>query len=618
MQNVTKTILICLMTIILLSVAIPLKNQLAYTYVSAEQIPEQNTYLTSLPVTEVSEEEAYTVAQNWLALIVHHKGHWAASTNPEITEMHELTKDNRLLGRFFIIHPRGFLFIPSIKEFAPIKSYSRFNTINLHHEDGWVELITDSMENNFISIEKWIQDNPEGDINTLFDIDYTTCWEELNTDPSDFHLHLQNNKSGLSYYQTGEVLLSSAWHQSPPYNDQCPDTSCSYPPCFPNTNAVVGCVATAGAQTMRHWNWPPYGEGGSPYADTYDWVNMLDWLEYDIIDCDPLPQTQVDAIAELCAEVGEAVDMTYGCSPPGSSASTSALVDAYEDHYRYSTNCYYRWRSGYTTTEWYNKLKGEFFTYRPVTYRIGNDTSGHAFVTDGWEEISTIKYVHINYGWGYYNRIGWYDIDNIPGGYPTNWEYAIFNIYPAQAIDSQPSGNYTKQSSFPYRYFVRDTTGKAASFSSGQYLQTLPDIIIKGVTDNGMTIHGSTSDNTRLYTNGDTSKGIIIKDGSIKLSNNGGLCLTPLNYPRYLISTHSNSSTVWIEWEDAIGDQDGFQIWRKEGSGSYTLLDTTTNTYYHDNSVHSGAYYLYKVRAYTTEGPYSDYSNEVIVVIPIL
>ena len=48
------------MAIILLVIAVPLKNQLAHTYVSAEQIPEQTTYLSSLPVTKVSEQELLT------------------------------------------------------------------------------------------------------------------------------------------------------------------------------------------------------------------------------------------------------------------------------------------------------------------------------------------------------------------------------------------------------------------------------------------------------------------------------------------------------------------------------------------------------------------------------
>jgi len=308
MRNVTKTLFLGLMAFILISNTIPLKNQMSNNYVSAEKIPKENTYISSLPVNEVSEEEAYTVAKNWLTLLVHYKRHWAASTNPEIKEMYELKKDNRFLGRFFIIHPMGFLFIPSIKEFSPVKSYSRFSNINLNQYHGWVELITDSMEYNFISIEKWVQENPYGDINTLFDIDYTTCWEELCTNPGDFQLQLEVGELGFSDYETGEVLLSSAWHQEPPYNDQCPDLGCDWPPCYPNENALVGCVAIGGAQTMRHWNWPPYGEGGSPYTDTYDWSNILDWLEYNT-DCDPLPSAQVDAIAELCAEVGEAVNI---------------------------------------------------------------------------------------------------------------------------------------------------------------------------------------------------------------------------------------------------------------------------------------------------------------------
>jgi hypothetical protein len=582
--------------------AIPLKNQMSNNSVSAEEIQEQNTYLASLPLTEVSEEEAYNVAQNWLTLIVHHKGHWAASTDPEIKEMHELTKNNRFLGRFFTIHPMGFLFVPSIKEFSPVKSYSRFSNVEVNYEHGWVNLIRDSMEHDFIIIEKWIQENPGGDIKTLFETDNSACWEELCIDTSEFELELVIDGFGFSNYQTGEVLLSSAWHQRPPYNDDCPDEGCSWSPCYPNENALVGCVAIAGAQTMRHWNWPPYGEGGSPYTDYYSWTYMPDWLEYNS-DCDPLPAAQVNALAELCYEVAEAVSMSYGCGSSG--AYTYDLEDAYEDHYRYHTNCNVKYRSGYTSTQWYNLLKAEYNKNRPVTYRI----NGHAIVTDGWEEISSTKYVHANYGWGYDDHIAWYNIDSLPG--TGSNEYALFDTYPEQSLGTALSGTYSKLS-FPYRYFDQDTSG-IATFSSGQYLQSLPGITIKGTGSTGVKIYGSTSYNTRIYTNGDTSTGIIIKDGGIKLSNNGGLCLTPLNYPRYLVISYYSSSTVWLEWEDAIGDEDGFEIWRQVGSGSYSLLGTTSNTYYYDNTVSSGTEYSYKVRAYTTEGSHSDYSNDVTV-----
>ena len=75
-------------------------------------------------------------------------------------------------------------------------------------------------------------------------------------------------------------LLSTTWDQTYPYNALCPRD--------PSTNqlTVTGCMATAMAQIMKHWEYPVRGKGnhtypsnyGNQYADfgntVYDWANM--------------------------------------------------------------------------------------------------------------------------------------------------------------------------------------------------------------------------------------------------------------------------------------------------------------------------------------------------------
>lgn len=46
--------------------------------------------------------------------------------------------------------------------------------------------------------------------------------------------------------------LTCAWEQGPPYNDDCPNMPGESP-------SKVGCVATAMAQIMYYWQWPPTG-----------------------------------------------------------------------------------------------------------------------------------------------------------------------------------------------------------------------------------------------------------------------------------------------------------------------------------------------------------------------
>ena len=172
-------------------------------------------------------------------------------------------------------------------------------------------------------------------------------------------------------YQEGGVLLCSRWHQRDPYNPLCPtgDTGCTdcCPDepyiCSPSFPTLVGCVATAGAQIMNYWSWPPYGVGSDSYnwdgddscdgntgggalsatfSDYYDWRHMVNQYVWDSgqnrwedENGNPLTQAHLDAVAELCYEVSVDVEMDYGVC--GSGASTEDMEDVYEDHYRYST-----------------------------------------------------------------------------------------------------------------------------------------------------------------------------------------------------------------------------------------------------------------------------------------
>lgn len=53
-----------------------------------------------------------------------------------------------------------------------------------------------------------------------------------------------------------ELPLTSNWHQSSPYNDQCPNLTPGE-----DEHAVVGCVATALSQLLYYWKWPNTGQG---------------------------------------------------------------------------------------------------------------------------------------------------------------------------------------------------------------------------------------------------------------------------------------------------------------------------------------------------------------------
>ena len=283
------------------------------------------------------------------------------------------------------------------------------------------------------------------------------------------------------------------------------------------TELIEATVATAGAQIMRYWNWPPNGVG-TPYNDWIDWANMPD----DFAGCD-WNQTQVDAVAELCHKVGIAVGMDYGCI--GSGATTSDMEGVYENYYRYSTLCTRRSRNDYTQVGWFNLLKDQFNLNRPVQYRV----TQHSIVGDGWQETvlappHILREYHMNYGGEGPGSDTWYTLDGLPLG-GIDEEYALINIHPACALGSWLSGGY-EPPSFPYRYFDRDATGDNAVFNAGHYLQFLPSITVTCTSTTGGKIEfrGLSTENSHLFTRGDElSTGINIYNGHVYLYQGGSI-----------------------------------------------------------------------------------------------
>ena len=94
------------------------------------------------------------------------------------------------------------------------------------------------------------------------------------------------------------------------------------------------------------------------------------------------------------------------------------------------------------------------------------------------------------------------------------------DIVPVQAIDNSVSGTYPKPP-FPYRYFDQDATG-SGTFDAGHYLQFLPNITVKCTSAaTPIRFNGSSANNMRLFMRGDSTRGVRIYAGVVKLSQNG-------------------------------------------------------------------------------------------------
>jgi len=485
---------------------------------------------TSASAQFITQPQAATIAENWIALQMHLDGSWGTHDQASVTNVMPFRRGERLLGYYCEVQPAGFIIVSLRRELAPIRAYSTYSGLSYTTDAGMADFLKTKMEWIIDAVELSagpIEQADTKDIEPLLEVDYRDLSASLSQSPRLFAEQLVGG-GWRENYDTGDVMLTSHWHQEPPYNDQCPDMGCDWSSYDDfNDNALVGCVATAGAQTMRHWAWPPYGNG-SPYNDSYDWSNMLNsyqWWGGQFVDEDDNPCTsaQIDAVAELCAEVGQAVDMDYGCDASG--AITEDLKWAFQLDFRYEWGIGIEHRSSYTALSWFALLQDELNVNRPLPYRI----PGHAVVCDGWK-LSPQQY-HINYGWGSIGQCDgcdtWYVLDAIFGGDPDS-EYALSGVVPDNALGPQISGTYGDD----LYYVDQDTTTHwlGVSFVDGTDLQFLHNVAMT-CDEPGTSIYfgGADGNATRLYSRGIQSRGIKVTEPvdyippTFKIHERGGI-----------------------------------------------------------------------------------------------
>lgn len=256
-------------------------------------------------------------------------------------------------------------------------------------------------------------------------------------------------------------MVVTKWDQASPYNDLCPIVG--------GQRSMTGCTATALAQVMKYYNWPPQGEGthttnpggGYPSATVnfaltkYDWDNMLP--QYG----DNATDAQKRAVATLMLSCGVAADMSY--SPEASAAWLTNAALGLSRNLRYDKGAICYQRNFYSLEEWNDLIYDQLVNYGPVEYSGSNQESGHAFVCDGY---SSDGFYHINWGWGGmsdgYFLLGALD----PAQQGIGGSTAGFNMYQQIIGNVKPATGSDRGSYAPY--FVCDSF-VINSASQGEY-----------------------------------------------------------------------------------------------------------------------------------------------------
>ncbi len=356
-----------------------------------------------------NESEMEQVCINWLTYSVDQDAGWLGVTNPTIAGTQDIVVNDTLLGRVFSIAPGGYVVVPTLKALPPIKMYSDGSHLDMTDDGGPALMIREILQHRSrLYVESYgsLQASQPITGDVLFDRKNHSQWEKFSASSEAFASALKQDR--LAGRQEVGPLLSTVWDQGDPYNLLCPIGSSGRCP--------VGCVATAAAQIMAFWQWPPEGVGSHSYwwngdgtggetlsadfSDAYDWENIPDECRWGC------PEEQETALAELNYEVGVAFDMSYGSD--GSGAYTLAAATVFPTYFKYKSSTEVEQRDAHTSNEWFEIIKSEINAGRPIEYRI----TGHAIVTDGWRDDGGVSQYHFNYGWADTHN-AWYVLDNL-------------------------------------------------------------------------------------------------------------------------------------------------------------------------------------------------------------
>ena len=194
-------------------------------------------------------------------------------------------------------------------------------------------------------------------------------------------------------------LLQTHWNQNGYYNYMCPPDSKTH------KKTLTGCVATVMSQIMKYWSWPIRGIGRHYYSDSLYGVQSVNFgnTSYDWAAMPYAINTNNKNVATIMYHAGVSVNMNYGVN------SSSAYVlskncpirnnaqFALINYFCYKQTMKGLYRKNYSDNDWMTILKTEISAGRPVIYDGANDSEGHSFIVDGFDDNNNFN---INWGWG--------------------------------------------------------------------------------------------------------------------------------------------------------------------------------------------------------------------------
>ena len=211
-------------------------------------------------------------------------------------------------------------------------------------------------------------------------------------------------------------LVQSKWNQKDFGDDHC------YNYYTPN-HYVCGCVATAGAQIMRYFEWPRSDVSVAQFTNTHCVVDGVtrtlttqggcyEWSQMPLEPGDTITEDQRKEIGKLTSDIGICVGMSY--TERESGAGGYMLSEAFTNHYGYANALSFEWDGDISgSDDMKNALLSNFDAGLPVAIGLSGD-GRHEIVGDGYGYSGDTLYLHFNMGWSGLDD-AWYAPPNMAG-----------------------------------------------------------------------------------------------------------------------------------------------------------------------------------------------------------
>ncbi len=510
-------------------------------------------------------EEMEMVCRNWLTYIVSQTGDWAGSTNPEIAGVQDIIENDTLLARYYAVSPGGYVIVPALKELPPVKAYTENYGLDIDEPGGMAVMIREVLSQRmrlFAEVYGSLEiAQPQSD-QPLFDAVNGRKWDQLAVGTEAFAA----DKSPAETLEEAGPLLKTAWHQNAPYNNLCPLGD--------GDRCLVGCVATAAAQIVWYYAWPPYGNSETSYYWYGDYScddstpGRTLYADYS----DPYQYESTADMAELCYEMGVAYQMNYGACASGAWTMEGQWIYPY--YFRYLDTTYVNYRDNHTPASWFQLIKNEINMRRPILYQIPR----HAIVCDGWRVADGLDQYHFNYGWGG-SQNAWYTVDNLFcnwEGCEDMYEVMLTRIIPDRGIACMHSDGFSD-----------DITGNGDGvFEAGEEVAlNLTVVNYGGAAINDLSVTLTIDDASLNITNGSFDVGSIAPFDSITNAAAPFTFQIPIDYaPRI------DSFTLALSW-DGGAEVDTIILEQTVGAPAILLVED-------DISDHAGTYYRQELERY--------------------